>query len=464
MLAGPSDLLEALSFRDGSVVLPSVYGVSDFAAATIGLASLAVAEWEVLRREETLGQVGEIGAVEIDRDHASVAFRSERYLARPAKAWPSLWDSMAGDYPTRDGFIRLHTNYPHHRAAAERVLGPGEDRTRIDQVIARLDAAELEREIVAEGGCAAAMHSAAEWAEHPHGRIISSAPPLTLARSARQAESRPHRPLPPAPAGRPLAGIRILDLTRVIAGPTCTRFLAAWGAEVLRIDPLGFDEGEALLADTTVGKRCAGLDLKQDEGQKRFEALIAEADALVVGYRSDALDALGLTTEVLRKANPRLVIAALDAYGFEGPWRARRGFDSLVQMSCGIAARGQAVYGTTMPKPLPAQALDHGTGYLLAAAVCRGLTETRRNDKIVDARLSLAGTAQALMAMGEIGDPERPEPSDAEVEPFLVREEGHFGQIQRIACPGRIAGVPPKWTRPAGPLGLDSPDWAYTLG
>ncbi len=460
-LGGSPALLSSLTFDEGRINLPSVYPVSEFAATTVGLATLAVSEWEALRNES------EIRSSRIDCDHASLAFRSERYLARPAEPWPSLWDPMAGDYATRDGFIRLHTNYPHHRAAAERVLGSGEDHDRVAREIARRDAVPLESEVVAEGGCAAALHSQEEWQAHPQGSVVHAQPPFDLMSPVASllvsetvsGSSTARDRLGRAPIGRPLAGVRVLDLTRVIAGPTCTRLLAAWGADVLRIDPVGFDEGAGLLADTTVGKRCAALDLREAKARQRFAMLVAEADVLVVGYRSDALGALGFDRATLREANPLLVIAALDAYGFEGPWKARRGFDSLVQMSCGIAARGQAVYGTAMPKPLPAQALDHGTGYLLAAAVCRGLTQAHAQGACVDAQLSLAGTATALMDMGENGDPEAPEPVPSDVEPYLLEESGPFGAIRRVACPGKIGDDHPEWTRPAGQLGADAAEW-----
>jgi crotonobetainyl-CoA:carnitine CoA-transferase CaiB-like acyl-CoA transferase len=163
-----------------------------------------------------------------------------------------------------------------------------------------------------------------------------------------------------------LAGLKVLDLTRVIAGPECTRVLAAHGAQVTRLVQPGFHELPILLADFCSGKTTRELDLRQE--QAAFLDLVRVNDVMVVGLRPGALDALGLTEEAIRAANPRIVIARLNAYGWHGPWSSRRGFDSLVQMSGGIAA---AAGGP--PRPLPAQALDHGAGWMLAAGVARCL-------------------------------------------------------------------------------------------
>jgi hypothetical protein len=457
-VGGNTASLSALSITGSKEVLPSVYPVTEFAAATVGLATLAVAEWATVRSGAPLATVS------VDRAHAAIAFRSERYLERPMHAWPSLWDPIAGDYVTRDGFIRLHTNYAHHRAAADRVLGSENTRDQVEKAVARMDSLELEAAIVSEGGCAAMMRTQTEWSQHPQGEAVGNVPTIDR-------DVVPFAGTRPGPSSseaadpsRPLTGIRVLDLTRVIAGPVCTRFLAAWGADVLRVDPVGFLEADLLMADTTVGKRCTTLDLRDKEGRQQFDSLLARADVVVHGYRSDALSRLGYDSSALRRNNPSLVIGTLDAYGFVGPWSTRRGFDSLVQMSCGIAARGQNIFGTELPKPLPAQALDHGSGYLLAAAVCRSLCDARTQADSIDVRVSLAGTAKALMSMGESGDPLAPEPAAQLIESFQLAESGPFGQIRRVACPGRIGKWSPRWDRSAVWIGSDDAIWHLDTG
>jgi crotonobetainyl-CoA:carnitine CoA-transferase CaiB-like acyl-CoA transferase len=251
--------------------------------------------------------------------------------------------------------------------------------------------------------------------------------------------------------GGPLTGIRILDLTRVIAGPVCTRTLAAWGAEVLRIDPPGFAEVPALLPETTTGKHCAAVDLRDPAGRGQLAALVGEADAIVHGLRPGALADLGFSDAELRRLNPGLCIAALDAYGWAGPWAGRRGFDSLVQFSCGIAAASAAAVGSDRPVPLPAQALDHATGYLLAAAVCRGLTGRYDGLAAADIRGALVGTANLLMEQ-HLSPPEESTPMPGLGAATTVRDTV-WGPVSAVPQPGTIAGSGGNWRVPAGPLG-----------
>jgi crotonobetainyl-CoA:carnitine CoA-transferase CaiB-like acyl-CoA transferase len=248
----------------------------------------------------------------------------------------------------------------------------------------------------------------------------------------------------------------VLDLTRVIAGPVCTKFLAGYGADVLRIDPPGFEEVPSLLPETTLGKRTAALELTDSTDRATFEELLASADVLVSGLRADALEHLGYDDEALTAANPGLIFASLDAYGWDGPWRNRRGFDSLVQMSCGIADDGATATSQGEPAPLPVQALDHATGWLLAAAVARALT--RRLTHSVTARIqaSLIGTANLLYSLTPPNDqPSAPTPDDF----TLTATTTDWGPARRVPLPGRIDGVRAHWSQQAGPLGRHPATW-----
>ncbi len=254
--------------------------------------------------------------------------------------------------------------------------------------------------------------------------------------------------------------MRVLDLTRVIAGPVGTRFLAGYGADVLRIDPPGFAEVPALLPETTAGKRTTALDLTAPDGRAAFEGLVASADVLVTGLRADALARLEYDDDALATLNPALIVASLDAYGWDGPWRDRRGFDSLVQMSAGIAAAGAATTGADKPVPLPVQALDHGCGYLIAATVGRALTRRLTESEVSRIRVSLIGTANLLWSLPRAGDlgeqPTMPKPGDFR----LVDTHTAWGPARRAPLPGEIAGVDAEWRIEAGPLGRHQPTWA----
>ncbi len=444
LLGGARSSLDALAIEGPPHVLPSAFDVTGFAASAVGVATLAVAE--LLRARTTSAHRAHVDTIE-----AAAAFRSEALFEPIGWERPSIWDPIAGEYRASDRWIRLHTNYASHRDAALSVLGTKPERDAVRDAVARWDAAALESAIVAAGGCAAAMYTRDEWRAHPHGAAVLDEPPIALEdEGALRPAARAGRGYPVgSSADRPLTGLRVLDLTRVIAGPVCTRFLAAHGADVLRIDPLGFEEVPALLPETTAGKRCASLALHGPEGAARFDALLESADVLVHGLRPGALERLGFDRARLRARNPALVIATLDAYGFRGPWRDRRGFDSLVQMSSGIAA----ARASDRPAPLPAQALDHGVGYLLAAGVCRALVRLVTEHRVSTVRGALIGAANHLFSMAE-GDPTAGAPSW----PERVFEEArtHWGPARRVRCPGHLVGLArPSLERPAGPLGRD---------
>ena len=450
-LGGAADATDVVTFHGPELTLPSVYHVSAFASGAVAAATLAVAELAVAR---TGG--GQLPPVAIGRVHAAAAFASERLLRALDWQQPELWDPLAGDYACRDGFIRLHTNYAHHRAAVLRVLVVPEQRDAVASAVAAWDGEALEAAIVAADGCSAFMRSPAAWAQHAQGRALASEPLVAL-------DGQPCAGFDVAAEHRLLGGVRVLDLTRVIAGPVCTRVLAGWGADVLRIDPPDFAEHAPLLCDVTGGKRRAALDLHEPAGRARFEGLLAEAHVLVSGYRSDALARLGYDRARLRALNPNAVLISHDAYGWTGPWATRRGFDSLVQMSCGIAWRGGEVVaadgGGQAPRPLPVQALDHATGYLLAAGVCRGLTRWISERRSSSVQLSLARVARALMELGDDGDIHAPKLAPSAYEASFELADTQFGRVRRVRCPGSIAGFTAAWTRAPGALGCDDARW-----
>jgi CoA-transferase family III len=421
----------------GEGSLPSDFAVTDLAVASIGAAGREVAAL--------------IGSdhVTVDRVRASAWFQTS---IRPIE-WelPPVWDAVAGDYETADGWIRLHTNAPHHRAAAMAVLGCSEDREAVATAVAGWSAEDLELAVVEAGGCAAAMRDIESWRHHPQGAAVAQED-LIATTPAQEIVDSSWRPQP----HRPLAGVRVLDLTRILAGPVGTRFLAGYGADVLRIDPPDWDE-PSIAPDVTLGKRCARLDLRSPVDREQFASLVAQSDVLVHGYRSDALERLGFGTDELRRLSPGLVDIALDAYGWSGPWATRRGFDSLVQMSSGIAHAGMQRTGAKRPVPLPVQALDHAAGYLVAAAAVRGLRTRLFSGRGSTARLSLARTATVLIdgPTGSFHDTLE----SARIFDAATIEETAFGPLQRLAPPLNIAGAVQHWTRPANPLGSSPAQW-----
>jgi crotonobetainyl-CoA:carnitine CoA-transferase CaiB-like acyl-CoA transferase len=251
--------------------------------------------------------------------------------------------------------------------------------------------------------------------------------------------------------------LRILDLTRVLAGPVSTRTLAGFGAQVLRVDPPGWDE-PGVIPDISLGKRCTCLDLKTETGLHRLKSLLPQADILVHGYRPGALDGLGLGRHARAALAPDQIEITLDAYGWTGPWARRRGFDSLVQMSAGIAETGRRWAGSDTPTPLPVQALDHATGYLMAAAALSALKSAAQGTPIADAHLSLARTAESLVGLEKTCD--GPDITAAEDRDYAPQTEASgWGPGFRLRPALDLSGTQMRWDLPAGPLGTSPARW-----
>ncbi len=344
----------------------------------------------------------------------------------------SPFAAYSGFFETADGWIRLHGNYPHHARVLERELGVG-DREALAASLRGLPALQTERRLRAAGGVAGAVRTAEQWRATPMAAAVAADPWVAweLPDGWGQVGSSPaRRPLVPA-ADRPLDGIRVLDLTRVIAGPHGSRLLALLGADVLRLDPPHLPELLDQHLDTGAGKRSAVADLRDPVGRARVHELLDAADVLLTGYRPAALAAVGLGAADLRDRHPHLVHVALSAWGVRGPWGTDRGFDSIVQACSGIASGyGRVdVDGRWRPGALPVQALDLATGYGVAAAAL-GLLARRPDSGGAAARLSLARTAQALLGA--------PTPAGATVEELavpLAETRSPHGRLLHVAGP-----------------------------
>jgi hypothetical protein len=317
--------------------------------------------------------------------------------------------------------------------------------------VAQWAKSDLEHAVVEAGGCAAEMRSWQQWQVHPQGQAVNAEPLIQFAANSSQ-NAKPWQ----GSVAQPLAGIKVLDLTRVLAGPVASRFLAGLGADVLRIDPPTWNE-PGVVPEVTLGKRCARLDLHDQADRVLFESLLKDADILLHGYRADALERLGYGVADRQHMAPGLIDVCLNAYGWSGPWQNRRGFDSLVQMSSGIAEAGMQWQHADKPTPLPLQALDHATGYLMAASAIKLLAERLNSGRGGSARLSLARTAKLLIENGPgTRDPLRAEDDNDQ---GLLVEQTPWGPAHRLQVPLKITGTPLQWAIPAGELGSHRPQW-----
>ncbi|WP_454345916.1 CoA transferase [Streptomyces albogriseolus] len=442
-LGGDPALLSRVSAVERPGVLPSRLPVREFAGACVGVCALAAAE---LAARRTGG--GVVPAVRVDDGAVATAFVSERHLRTDGRAAESF-APLSRFWRTADGWVRTHANYPHHRARLLTALGAPEDPDAVAAVLARRSAREVEETVTAAGGLAVALRTPEEWAAHGQAAAVARLPLVERVRldaaPAREFTAAGGDPLLPA------AGLRVLDLTRVIAGPVATRTLALLGADVLRLDPPGLPELPDQHTDTGFGKRSALVDLAS--GREVFEELLARADVVVTGYRPGSLDRFGLSAEALAGRRPGVVVAQLSAWGATGPWAGRRGFDSLVQVATGIA-HIEGEHGR--PGALPAQALDHGTGYLLAAGVLRALSDQADAGGGRLVRVALARTA-AEVRVGADGSAAHG--GEVPATPWLAERNSPLGRLRYALPPVDFAGGPRDWARPPGAWGADAAQW-----
>ncbi|MDH6571325.1 crotonobetainyl-CoA:carnitine CoA-transferase CaiB-like acyl-CoA transferase [Streptomyces sp. SAI-117] len=421
------------------------------------LARACVAECALAAAGLGARRAGLAGAptVLVDDGAVATAFLSERHLLINGRA-PVNFAPLSRFWRTADGWVRTHANYPHHRARLLDALGVPEDTAAVEAALAERSALDVEEAVYAAGGLAVALRSPAQWAAHPQAAEVAKRPLVERGRLD-TARVRAFAPVGTSPL-LPAAGLRVLDLTRVLAGPVATRTLALLGADVLRLDAPRLPELPDQHADTGLGKRSATLDLADD--RQIFEELLAAADVVVTGYRPGALDRFGLSAEALAERRPGVVVAQLSAWGAYGPWGARRGFDSLVQAATGIAVlEGSA----QRPGALPAQALDHGTGYLLAAAVLRALAEQSYEGGSRFVRLALARTALWLTdgvdGTGDLAAEFTESGSYDGPGPWLSETDSALGRLRYALSPVSFEAGPVDWERPPVPWGTDAARW-----
>jgi crotonobetainyl-CoA:carnitine CoA-transferase CaiB-like acyl-CoA transferase len=434
-------------------LLPTPFRIGEASAAALAVVGLAVSDlWEL--------RTGRRQQIAVDTRQATASLRSGHYMKLNGAPVSSERNAIMGVYPARNGrWSYLHCNFPNHRAAALRVLGVPEDREAVRQAVAKWDGLELEEAIIAAGGAGGMVRTVEEWARHPQAPAIASLPLMEIVKIG---NSPPER----LPDGdRPLSGIRVLDLTRVLAGPTCARTLAEHGADVLKITAahlpnLGYQE-----FDTGHGKLSAHLDLREPKEVETLRGLVHEADVFSQSYRPGTLADRGFSPEMLAQLRPGIVVVSLCAFSHVGPWAPRRGFDTVVQTVTGMTTRQGQLFPGSSPGPqfYPVSAIDYLTGYLMAFGAMVTLARRVREGGSWLVRISLAQTGRWLVGLGEV--PEAllqdvpKEFTAAELERWSTTSDTPVGRLQHLAPVVRLSETPPRWARPSVPLGYHAPLW-----
>ncbi len=446
-LAGlPLTGLDHVMLTGRDPVFPSSFAVGTAAQTTIAAAALAACE---------LGHARGTPRQTVTVEMAHAAVECTGWFTLDGQE-PELWDPFAGLYACADGHVRVHTNFRHHRDGALHLLGlDPATATRADAERAMLgwQALDFEQAAADRGLVATALRRFADWDATPQGRAVAAQPLMTITRIG----DAPPRALPPlAGDQRPLTGLRVLDLTRILAGPVGGRALAALGAEVMLVNSPDLPN-IAAIAETSRGKRSAHLDLRTAEGRSALWRLVADANVLAQGYRPGGIAALGFSPAALAAHRPGIVAVSLTAYGDQGPWAGRRGFDSLVQTAMGFNhAEGEAA-GDGRPRALPMQILDQASGYLMAFGAAAALWRQQHEGGSWHVQVSLAQTGHWLRGLGRIDDGlTAPRP---DFTPWVEDAASGFGRMRAIRPSALLARTPAGYARPSVPPGSDPAAW-----
>ncbi len=444
----PATALDGVALAGADPVLPSSFKVGTAAQVSVAAAALAACALGVWR-----GQPPQ--TVSVDMAHA--ALECTGWFSVDGVV-PATWDKFSGLYACDDGWVRVHANFAHHREGALRLLGLDPHTATRDAAQAamkRWSAAAFEQAAADAGLVAAMVRSFDEWDQHPQGQVLAAQPLLTFERIG----DAPPLVLPalaPGAGERPLVGLRVLDLTRILAGPVCGRTLAAHGADVMLVNAPHLPN-IASIADTSRGKLSALCDLRTADGLQSLLKLVDGCQVFVQGYRPGALRGLNVGPERLAERKPGLIYVSISAYSEQGPWHERRGFDSLVQTATGFNHAEGLAAGANGPKALPMQVLDYATGHLMAFAASAALHRQQREGGSWHVRLSLAQTGRWLRALGRVPDGFTVKVPDRE--PFLESSASGFGHLRGFRHSAQLSRTPAKWVRPSVPPGTHGPVW-----
>ena len=434
-------------------ILPTSFRIGDTSTAALSAVGLAVSDlWE--------SRMGRRQEVSVDARRATASLRSGKYMQMDGAGVSTERNTVMGVYPTKDGrWSYLHCNFPNHRAAALSVLGVAEDRDAVIKAVAKWNAQDLEDAIIEAKGAGGMVRTMEEWAKHPQAAAIANLPLMEIVKLA----DSPPEALPEG--SRPLSGVRVLDLTRVLAGPTCARTLAEHGADVMKITGahlpnIGYQE-----YDTGHGKLNAQLDLRETKDMETLRGLVSQTDVFSQGYRPGTLGGRGLSPEELAELRPGIVYISMCAFSHMGPWASRRGFDTVVQTVSGITNRQGDLFPGANPGPqfYPVSAIDYLTGYLMAFGGMVALNRRVHEGGSWLVRISLAQVGRWLVSQGEIPEADLKnipaEFNPEEIASWSTVSDTPMGKLRHLGPVLSLSETPPRWARTSVPLGHHDPVW-----
>ena len=438
-------------------ILPTSFRIGDTSTAALSAVGLAVSDlWE--------SRTGRRQEVSVDARRATASLRSGKYMQMDGAGVSTERNTVMGVYPTKDGrWSYLHCNFPNHRAAALSVLGVAEDRDAVIKAVAKWNAQDLEDAIIEAKGAGGMVRTMEEWAKHPQAAAIANLPLMEIVKLA----DSPPEALPEG--SRPLSGVRVLDLTRVLAGPTCARTLAEHGADVMKITGahlpnIGYQE-----YDTGHGKLNAQLDLRETKDMETLRGLVSQTDVFSQGYRPGTLGGRGLSPEELAELRPGIVYISMCAFSHMGPWASRRGFDTVVQTVSGITNRQGDLFPGATPGPqfYPVSAIDYLTGYLMAFGGMVALNRRVHEGGSWLVRISLAQVGRWLVSQGEIPEADlkniSAEFTPEEIASWSTVSDTPMGKLGHLGPVLSLSETPPRWARTSVPLGHHDPVWPERL-
>ena len=448
--------LDKISLTGSEPILPSVYKTGVASQSSITVAAMAAAKiWE--------SRTGEAQNVSVDMKHAAIAFRSERYLDYESSKYGSGShsgmrnhpDSIHGFYVCGDGgWLQIHANYPAHRSGVLEALDSEASAAGVQKVLMNMKALDAEEYLSRKGLPVGMMRTLNEWDHHPQGISVSNLPILEIEKIGDSKKLN----FTNDPA-RPLEGVKVLELTKVLAGPLMGRTLAEHGAEILWLNDPHLDVIDGLVIDMSRGKRPAHLDLNNEKDRKHFINLTRTTDIFIQGYRPGSLGVKGFSPERMAEIRPGIICVELSAFSHLGPWSNKRGFDSIIQTVSGIGREGGKAAGEEGMIHMPCQALDHATGYLGAFGAMIALLRQRSEGGSWLVRVSLAQTSQWLKSLGRLDQVDSKDIPDTEVNDYLQKTVSPYGRVSFTKPAAQMSKTPAYWSLPPSPFGTFEPSW-----